>query len=447
MKKTIFSVVAAACAAAVFAQDPAPAQAPETAPSPEAAPAPARPRRTGPASAQERRQSLAERRQERLQRLNGQNRMSRASGYAGRVAEAKPFGKLSDGRETKIWRLRGTGGLTLDVTDYGGRVVRVYAPDKFGNMADVTIGFNSAEEYEKYGMSMGTLIGRYGNRIKDGKFSLDGKEYQLAINETNPPPRHSNIHGGPKGWDSKLWKVSPFRMGPIVGLDLECESDDGDMGFPGKMRCRVRYTVTPDNKWRIDYEATTDKPTVLNLTHHTYWNLAGEASGNVLGQEIQIFADRFTKTDDKLIPVSHEPVKGTGFDFTELRRIDAQAEWMKAQDWLKCTGNWYDHNFVLRGKTGEMKQAVLMKDPVSGRTMEIWTTEPCIQMYGAQNASEAMPAKTPGRTLCKCCGVALETQHAPDSPNHEPSDDWPTTVLRPGETFRSTTEYRFGVAK
>ena len=365
----------------------------------------------------------------------------------GRGFEAKPFGKLSDGRETKIWRLRGTGGLTLDVTDYGGRVVRVYAPDRYGNMADVTIGFNSAAEYEKYRMSVGTLIGRYGNRIKDGKFSIDGTEYQLALNETNPPPRHSNIHGGPDGWSSKIWKARPFRNGPIVGLALECVSEDGDMGFPGKMVCKVKYTVYPDNRWRIDYEATTDKPTVLNLTHHSYWNLAGEASGDVLGQEIQIFADRFTKTDDALIPVSHEPVKGTGFDFTELRRVDAMADWMKAQDWLKCTDNWYDHNFVLRGKAGEFKKAAFMKDPVSGRTMEIWTTEPCIQMYCAQNASEALPAKTPGRRLCKCCGVALETQHAPDSPNHEPSDDWPTTILRPGEVFRSTTEYRFGISK
>ena len=435
MKTILFSAVAAACAVAVFAQDPAPAATPAPAPADAPSSAPARPRPQTPA---ERRQSLAERRQSRrIQRPGGVEALRGRNGFMGRAYESRPFGKLSDGREAKVWRLRGMGGLILDITDYGGRVVRVYAPDKYGNMADVTIGFNSVAEYEKYGMSMGTLIGRYGNRIKDGKFSLDGKEYQLAVNETNPPPRHSNIHGGPKGWDKKIWKVMPFRTGPLVGAELSCESEDGDMGFPGKVTCKVKYTLTPDNKWRIDYEATTDKPTVLNLTHHTYWNLAGEASGSVLGQELQIFADKYTKTDDALIPVSFEPVKGTGFDFTELRRIDAQAEWLQAQDWLKCTGNWYDH----------MKQAVLMKDPVSGRTMEIWTTEPCIQMYCAQNASEALPAKTPGRTLCKCCGIALETQHAPDSPNHEPSDEWPTTVLRPGETFRSTTEYRFGVAQ
>ena len=409
--------MAAACAVAVFAQEPAPA-----------------PGRQGP-------------RPRRTQRPNGAEALRPRSGLMGRNFEVKPFGKLSDGRETKIWRLRGMGGLTLDVTDYGGRVVRVYAPDKYGNLADLTLGFNCAADYEKYGFSMGTIIGRYGNRIKDGKFSIDGTEYQLPINETKPAPRHCNLHGGPKGWDSKIWNVLPFRRGPMVGAELTCESEDGDMGFPGKVTCKVTYTITPDNKWRIDYEATTDKPTVINLTHHTYWNLAGEASGNVLGQELQIFADRYTKTDDGLIPTSHEPVKDTGFDFTELRRVDAKADWMKAQDWLKCTDNWYDHNYVLRGKTGQMKQAVLMKDPVSGRTMEIWTTEPCMQIYGAQNVTAEIPAKTPGRSLCPFSGLALETQHAPDSPNHEASDDWPTTVLRPGETYRTTTEYRFGVAE
>ncbi len=427
MKKILLSAMAVACAAALFAQEAVQNQ-------------------TDPAPAPEGRVHRG--------RLLGSGVRSRRSGgilnrspFMGRGFEAKPFGKLSDGRETKIWRIRGTGGLTLDVTDYGGRVVRVYAPDRYGNMADVTIGFNSAAEYEKYKMSVGTIIGRCANRIKDGKFSIDGTEYQLTLNETNPPPRHSNIHSGPNGWSSKIWDVKPFRNGPVAGLELQCESEDGDMGFPGKMTCKVKYSVFPDNRWRIEYEATTDKPTVVNLTHHSYWNLAGEASGPMLGQEIQIFADRFTKTDDALIPVSHEPVKGTGFDFTELRRVDAMADWMAAQDWLKCTGNWYDHNFVLRGKAGEMKQALLMKDPVSGRTMEIWTTEPCLQMFCAQGASDAMPAKTPGRRLCRFCGLALETQHAPDSPNHEPSDDWPTTILRPGEVFRSTTEYRFGISK
>ena len=353
------------------------------------------------------------------------------------------FGKLSDGRETKLWRVKGEGGMILDVTDYGGRLVRCYVPDRYGNLADVTLGWNTVAEYEKNGFSMGTLIGRFGNRIRDGKFTLDGKEIQLPVNEVKPAPRHCNLHGGPDGWDSKIWEVKSFKRGHVRGLELSCVSPDGDMGFPGTVTCKITYSALPNNTWTIDYEATTDKPTVINLTHHTYWNMAGEASGSVLGQELQVFADRWTKTDDGLIPVAHEPVKGTGFDFTEMRKIGAKADWMAAQPWLKCTDNWYDHNFVLNGRLGELHPAATMRDPVSGRRLEIWTTEPCMQMYGAQNMDGTLAAKAAGAKYPQFAGVALETQHAPDSPNHAASADWPTTVLRPGETFRSRTEFRF----
>ena len=354
----------------------------------------------------------------------------------------RPFGKLSDGTETSLYTLRGAGGLILDVTDYGGRLVRCYAPDRYGNLADVTLGWNTPAEYEKQGFSMGTLIGRYGNRIRDGKFSLDGKDYQLPLNETSPGLRHNNLHGGPDGWDTKVWQARPFAEGDVVGLVLTLTSPDGDMGFPGTVRCKVTYRVLPTNVWTIDYEATTDKPTVLNLTHHSYWNLAGEASGDVLSQELQIFADRYTATDAGLIPTVDEPVKGTGFDFTSPRSIGAAAAWMAAQPSLAPMDNWYDHNFVLRGRLGELHPAATLHDRVSGRKLEIWTTEPCIQMYGAQNMDGTLGAKTPGRTLPKFAGVALETQHYPDSPNRP---EFPTTVLRPGETFSSRTEYRFFV--
>ena len=357
----------------------------------------------------------------------------------------KDFGKLSDGRKTKIWRLQGRDGFAVDVTDYGGRVVRVYAPDRFGNLADVALGWNTAAEYEKYGFSMGTLIGRYGNRIANGRFTLDGKEYQLPINEdkkNEATQRNCNLHGGPEGWDSKVWKAKPLKKMPrgSSGLELTYVSKDGEMGFPGKVTVKVTYTITKDNVLAVDYEATTDKPTVINPTHNGYWNLAGESSGDVLAQELQVFADEYTKTDSGLIPTENAPVKGTGFDFTELRAIGAKAKWMEKTAWLKAMDNWYDHNFFLRGKTGEMKQAATMRDPVSGRRMEIWTTEPCMQMYGAQNMDGTLPAKEAGKKLVKCAGVALETQHAPDSPNHP---EFPSTVLRPGETFRSRTEYRF----
>jgi aldose 1-epimerase len=370
-----------------------------------------------------------------------QMRMRQGQGLGMMRSRVSDFGKLADGRETKVYRLRGLGGLILDVSNYGGRLVRCYAPDKYGNLADVTLGWNSAAEYEKYGFSAGTLIGRYGNRIAHGKFTLDGKEYQLPINE-NKAKRHCNLHGGPQGWDKQIWDVKPLRLGQVQGLELTYVSKDGEMGFPGTVTCKVTYKVMPNNVWTVEYEATTDKPTVLNLTHHSYWNLAGESSGNVLNQELKIFADKYTQTDEGLIPTKDAPVAGTGFDFTELRAIGAKADLMKADAALAPMDNWYDHNFVLRGKNGEMKQAVLMRDPVSGRRMEIWTTEPCMQMYGAQNMSDELPAKTPGRKLCRFAGVALETQHYPDSPNRP---DFPTTVLRPGETFRSVTEYRFGV--
>lgn len=351
----------------------------------------------------------------------------------------EPFGTTKNGEKAALYTFCGKDGLKLVVTDFGGRLVKCFAPDKNGNFEDVTLGWNSVEEYETLGFSMSTLIGRYGNRIADGKFILDGKTYQLPINEKTVT-RNCNLHGGPDGWDTKVWKAKPFVKGDVKGLELVYVSKDGEMGFPGTVTMKVTYSVLPDNVWRIDYEATTDKPTVLNPTHHSYWNLAGEASGNVLQQNLKIFADFYTQTTAGLIPTTNAPVKGTGFDFTKSRPIGAAADWMAAQEPLKAMDNWFDHNFVLRGKTGEMKQAAELHDPVSGRILEIWTTEPCMQMYGAQNMTDKLPAKAPGKNLCQYAGVALETQHYPDSPNRP---DFPTTVLRPGETFRSTTEYRF----
>ena len=354
--------------------------------------------------------------------------------------------KFQDNETAVLYTIRGAGGLTLEVSNYGGRLVRCLAPDRNGTMADVTLGWNTVEEYDKNGFCVGTLIGRYGNRIRDGKFTLDGETHQLPINEIKPAPRHCNLHSGPDGWDTKVWKAARVfsdkgdTTNYTAGVAFSLVSPDGDMGFPGTVRCTVTYKVLPNNTWTIDYEATTDKPTVLNLTHHSYWNLAGEASGNVLDQELQIFADKWTKTDDGLIPVGDEPVAGTGFDFTTMRRIGARAGWMAAQPFLKCTDNWYDHNFVLRGKNGELKPAATMRDPKSGRKLEIWTTEPCLQMYGAQNMDGTMNAKAAGKKLPQYAGVAFETQHYPDSPNHP---EFPSTVLRPGEIFKSHTEYRF----
>ena len=351
------------------------------------------------------------------------------------------WGTTKNGEKAHLYTLAGKDGLKLVVSDFGGRLVACYAPDRNGQFADVTPGWDTVGEYETLGFSMGTLIGRYGNRIRDGKFTLDGTEYQLPINEEKPAPRHCNLHGGPEGWDTKVWKADTRATDPNPSITFTLVSPDGDMGFPGTVTAKVTYTVLPGNVWRIEYAATTDKPTVINLTHHSYWNLAGCHSGNVFSQLLRINADKYTQTDAGLIPTQDAPVKGTGFDFTTLRPIGARADWMKAQPELAAMDNWYDHNFVLNGKNGEMKLAAEMVDSASGRALEIWTTEPCMQMYGAQNMKDDLPGKG-GRKLCPYAAVALETQHYPDSPNRP---DFPSTVLRPGETFRSVTEYRFSV--
>ncbi|MBR1921166.1 MAG: galactose mutarotase [Kiritimatiellae bacterium] len=350
----------------------------------------------------------------------------------------EPFGATKTGEKASLYTLRGDGALVLKVTDFGGRLVSCLAPDRDGNLADVTLGWNTVGEYETLGFSMGTLIGRYGNRIADGRFTLDGREWRLPVNETTPAPRHCTLHGGTVGWDAKVWKVEKYDGRSIV---LSLVSPDGDMGFPGTVKMKVTYTVGPGDVWRIDYEATTDKPTVLNPTHHSYWNLAGEASGNVLAQTLKINADKYTQTTAGLIPTKDAPVDGTGFDFRAARPIGSMAAWMAAQKELAAMDNWYDHNFVLKGAAGALKPAAEMYDPASGRVLEIFTTEPCMQMYGAQNMTDALNAKAAGKHLCQFAGVALETQHHPDAPNHP---EFPSTVLRPGEVFRSTTEYRFG---
>jgi len=356
---------------------------------------------------------------------------------------ATPFGVTKSGEKAHLYTLESPDGLKLEVTDFGGRLVRCWAPDRAGKLADVTLGWNTVGEYEQYGFSMGTLIGRFGNRIANGRFVLDGKTYEMPLNEKTAT-RHSNLHSGPNGWDTKVWKARPFHEGAADCLELTLVSPDGDAGLPGTVTMRVTYKVLPDNVWRVEYEATTDKPTVINPTHHSYWNLAGEASGDVLGQLLRVNADSYLRTDAALIPTAAVSVQGTGLDFRSLRPIGAKASLMKADAAFAAMDNWYDHCFVLNGRTGEMKLAAEMIDPKSGRTLTISTTEPGMQMYGAQNMTTALPAKAEGQHLCPFAGVALETQHYPDSPN-QPA--FPTTVLRPGETFKSVTEYRFGVQK
>ena len=353
--------------------------------------------------------------------------------------EKAEWGVTARGEKASLYTLKGKGGLEIVVSDYGGRLVKCLAAGRDGKVADVCLGWNTVGEYERFGCSMGTLVGRFGNRIADGRFALDGKTVQLPINE-GAAPRHCNLHSGPDGWDTWVWQAAPFAKGDVVGIVLTRLSKDGESGFPGNVNAKVTYSVLPDNVWRLEYEMKTDAPTVLNPTHHVYWNLGGEASGDILGQWLTIFADQYTMTTPGLIPTQHANVKGTGFDFTESRPFGHWKTRMETDKSLAPTGNWYDHNFVLRGKNGEFRQAVELFDPPSGRVLEIWTTEPGLQMYGSQDFSEKYPAKEAGKRLVKYAGFVLETQHFPDSPNRP---DFPTTVLRPGETFRSKTEYRF----
>ena len=355
------------------------------------------------------------------------------------VIAVTQFGTTKFGEQASLYTLEGKDGLKLVVSDFGCRLVECWAPDRDGKPADVTLGFRSVGEYETNGFCVGMIVGRFGNRIRDGRFTLDGKEIVLPVNECTPT-RHCNLHGGPDGWDSKVWKAKPLKRGDTVGIEFSLVSPDGDMGFPGEVHAKVRYLVLPGNVWRLEYEATTDRPTVINLTQHSYFNLAGEASGDVRDQQLRIFADEYTLTDTGLIPLRNVPVKGTGFDFTELTTIRSKVDWMSKCAALKCTDNWYDHNFVLRGKIGELHPAVVMRDPASGRVLEIWTDQPGLQMYGAQNFTAALKSKTPGKPLGPYAGIVFETQHFPDSPNHP---EFPSTVLRPGETYRTVTEYRF----
>ena len=354
-----------------------------------------------------------------------------------------PYGQTEKGEAASLYRLESKGGVIAEFTDYGARLVRLYAPDRFGNLVDVTLGFNDAGSYDRHNRCIGTSIGRFGNRIANGKFSLDGKEYVLPTNNA-PGGIPCCLHGGPEGWDRKIWKVEPVSKPGAEGLKFSLVSPDGDQGFPGEMKITVTHWLSDDNVWAIDYRATTDKKTVINMTNHAYFNLRGAECGIPTtegGQTLQIFAKEYTEVTPGLIPIKNVPVAGTPFDFTKAKAIGADLAKGATDAQLQCGSGWYDHNFVLdKSAPGELSKAAEMRDPVSGRVMQVWTTEPCMQFYGGQGLSDKIPAKTPGKTLCKYAGIALETQHAPDSPNRP---DFPTTTLEPGQTYASRTEYRF----
>lgn len=345
----------------------------------------------------------------------------------------KPFGKTKDGELVHQYTLTGAGGVVMDVIDYGGKVVRLYTPDRNGINTDITLGFNDVAGYETFDPYFGSLIGRYGNRIANGKFVLDGTGYTLSTNSHG----HS-LHGGARGFNAYVWHSEPLSEGKSVGIRFTMTSPDGDQGYPGKLEVAVCYWLTPDNVWRIEYEAVTDKATPVNLTQHVFFNFKGEAEGTILDHELTLFADKMTPVMEGLIPTGQiVPVKGTPFDFTMPWEIGAR---INADNEQLRFGGGYDHNFILNSQTGRLAPAAALYERTTGRYMEVWTTEPAIQLYCGNFMTDTMPGKR-GRPLCRCGGLALETQHAPDSPNQP---GFLSTILRPGAVYKTITEYRFG---
>src|SRR6266446_9243367 len=334
----------------------------------------------------------------------------------------KSFGKTPDGVETTLWTCTNSKGVTMQVTDYGARLVAINVPDKSGKLATVTLGLDSAENYGAHGAPFGCTTGRFANRIAKGKFTLEGKEYKLAVNNG---PNH--LHGGNKGLDKYVWQGEAVQSNNSAGAKFSLRSPDGDEGYPGTLDIAVTFQLTDDNEVRIEYTAKTiDKPTVLNLTNHAYWNLAGAGSGEVLAQKMFIAADNTLAVDGGLIPTGKlAPVKGTALDFTEPRELGARIAELK-QGTPNPAG--YDHCYVLRGKKGELALAGRADGPQGGRVMEVYTTEPGMQLYTG-NFLDGDPKNGGHKQHWAFC---LETQHYPDSPN---KPEFPTTVLRPGQTY------------
>jgi aldose 1-epimerase len=339
------------------------------------------------------------------------------------------FGKTTAGEEVELYTLKNAKGMQATITNYGGIVTSLKTPDRSGVYDDVVLGFDSIDGYLKEHPYFGALIGRYGNRIAKGRFTLNGVQYKLAQNNGE-----NSLHGGIKGFDKRVWTAREVSGSEPV-LELTYVSKDGEEGYPGTLTTRVTYTLTDNNELKIDYLATTDKDTVLNLTNHSYFNLAGD--GQVLDHEISIAADRFTPVDAGLIPTGElKSVEGTPFDFRKSTPIGAR---INSNDEQITRGKGYDHNFVLNGEAGSLRQAARVKEAKTGRVMEVLTTEPGVQFYTGNFLDGSLTGKG-GKVYAHRTGFCLETQHFPDSPNQP---KFPSTVLKPGAEYRSTTVYRF----
>ncbi|MCI0456547.1 MAG: galactose mutarotase [Gemmataceae bacterium] len=339
------------------------------------------------------------------------------------------FGKTSDGTAVDLYTLTNTKGMTAKITNYGGIVTELHAPDRDGKFENVVLGFDNLAGYLKGHPYFGAICGRVANRIAGARFTLDGKEYKLAAN--NGP--HS-LHGGTKGFDKVVWKAEPQDTSDGPALKLTYVSPEGEEGFPGKLTTIVTYTLTSNNELKIDYKATTDKATPVNLTHHGYFNLLGPKDETILGHEMLIVADSYTPTDEKLIPTGTiERVKGTPLDFTRFTPIGARIKQIKSDP----VG--YDHNYVLGTQGKGAVLAAQVREPKTGRLMEVFTTEPAIQLYTG-NFLDGKQTGQGGITYRQHYGFCLEAQHYPDSVHH---NNFPSIILRPGQTYTQTTVYRF----
>lgn len=348
----------------------------------------------------------------------------------------EPFGHLN-GRALQLFTLKNRNGMTVKITNYGARITSIVVPDKHGKMDDVALGFNTGEGYvnDTSGAYFGATIGRYANRIAKGKLTVNGKHYQLAINNTP-----NSLHGGKVGFDKKVWS-STVRKGANVGVRFSYVSKNGEENYPGQLTATVTFTLKNDNSIQIEYTATTNKTTVVNLTNHTYFNLNGAGSGPILDHMLKLNADRFTPIDTTSIPLGNlQRVAGTPFDF---RKPHAIGERIDGDDQQLKNGSGYDHNFVLNNSSRNLTWAAEVYSPESGRTLTASTTEPGIQLYTGNFLSDKVIGKG-GKVYSRRSAFCLEAQHFPDSPNRP---KFPTTLLRPGQVYHQTTVYKFGVRK
>jgi len=339
------------------------------------------------------------------------------------------YGEI-DGNKITQYTLTNPKGMSVKILNYGGTVTDIMAPDKDGKMGDVVLGYDSLSGYLQTGNPyFGCLVGRYANRIANAKFTLDGKTYQLAAND------HGNtLHGGLKGFDKRIWTASDMNSDSLSSIKFSYDSKDGEEGYPGNMHTEVVYTLTGDNQLKIDYTATTDKATPVNLTNHCYFNLSAGADSTILDHELMLKADKYTPVNDKLIPTGKiDNVKGTPMDFITAKKI--------GKDIAQVTGG-YDHNWVLNKNEGVLVMIGSLYHPASGRYMEVLTTQPGIQFYSGNFLDGTLKNTRGGAKYVQHAGLCLETQHFPDSPN-QPS--FPNTILKPGEVYKHTTVYAFSV--